>query len=181
MPTPRSSVADRRRRFHALHRSGCFVIPNPWDAGSARYLQSLGFQALATTSAGFAWSHARPDNGITRDMALAHLHEMVAAVDVLLMLGTPGIAALPCCWRACSLGDSGAVGVGQAGVGRKGWALQERVSRRGRRDSQRPSNCPRGLRRKHGDAGGSGAVQSVLCVAGAIQPASREFDANVDC
>ena len=75
-------IADKRRAFAALHQSGCFVIPNPWDAGSARYLQSLGFKALATTSAGFAWSHARPDNGITRDMALAHLHEMVAAVDV---------------------------------------------------------------------------------------------------
>ena len=75
-------IANKRRAFAALHQSGCFVIPNPWDAGSARYLQSLGFQALATTSAGFAWSHARPDNGITRDMALAHLHEMVAAVDV---------------------------------------------------------------------------------------------------
>jgi 2-methylisocitrate lyase-like PEP mutase family enzyme len=75
-------IADKRRAFVALHQSGCFVIPNPWDAGSARYLQSLGFKALATTSAGFAWSHARPDNGITRDMALAHLHEMVAAVDV---------------------------------------------------------------------------------------------------
>ena len=75
-------IADKRRAFAALHQSGCFVIPNPWDAGSARYLQSLGFQALATTSAGFAWSHARADNGITRDMALAHLHEMVAAVDV---------------------------------------------------------------------------------------------------
>ena len=75
-------IADKRRAFAALHQSGCFVIPNPWDAGSARYLQSLGFKALATTSAGFAWSHARPDNGITRDMALAHLHEMVAAVDL---------------------------------------------------------------------------------------------------
>ena len=78
----RPNITDKRRAFAALHTSGCFVIPNPWDAGSARYLQSLGFQALATTSAGFAWSHARPDNGIKRDMALAHLHEMVAAVDV---------------------------------------------------------------------------------------------------
>jgi len=75
-------IADKRRAFAALHQSGCFVIPNPWDAGSARYLQSLGFKALATTSAGFAWSHARPDNGINREMALAHLHEMVAAVDL---------------------------------------------------------------------------------------------------
>jgi 2-methylisocitrate lyase-like PEP mutase family enzyme len=75
-------IANKRRAFAALHQSGCFVIPNPWDAGSARYLQSLGFKALATTSAGFAWSHARADNGITRELALAHLHEMVAAVDL---------------------------------------------------------------------------------------------------
>ena len=78
----RPDIPAKRRAFAALHRSGCFVIPNPWDAGSARYLQSLGFQALATTSAGFAWSHARADNHITLDAALAHLHEMVAAVDV---------------------------------------------------------------------------------------------------
>ena len=78
----RPDIPAKRRAFAALHRSGCFVIPNPWDAGSARYLQSLGFQALATTSAGFAWSHARADNHITLDAALAHLHELVAAVDV---------------------------------------------------------------------------------------------------
>ena len=78
----RPDIPAKRRAFAALHRSGCFVIPNPWDAGSARYLQSLGFQALATTSAGFAWSHARADNHITLDAALAQLHEMVAAVDV---------------------------------------------------------------------------------------------------
>ena len=81
-PTERPSIGDKRRAFAALHQSGCFVIPNPWDAGSARYLQSLGFKALATTSSGFAWSRARADNSITRDMALAHLHEMVAAVDL---------------------------------------------------------------------------------------------------
>ena len=82
MPQARPSVADKRRRFHELHQSGCFVIPNPWDAGSAVYLQSLGFQALATTSAGFAWSQARADNAITRDMAIAHLHAMVQATDL---------------------------------------------------------------------------------------------------
>jgi 2-methylisocitrate lyase-like PEP mutase family enzyme len=76
------SVADKRREFHRLHESGCFVIPNPWDPGSARYLQSLGFKALATTSAGFAWSKARPDNGVTREAVIAHLAEMVAATDV---------------------------------------------------------------------------------------------------
>ncbi|MGH6623978.1 MAG: isocitrate lyase/PEP mutase family protein [Burkholderiaceae bacterium] len=78
----RPSVADKRRTFHQLHATGCFVIPNPWDVGSARYLQSLGFKALATTSSGFAWSQGRPDNAISRDMALTHLQEMVAATDV---------------------------------------------------------------------------------------------------
>lgn len=82
MTAIRPSIADKRRTFRSLHASGCFVIPNPWDAGSARYLQTLGFKALATTSSGFAWSQARPDNGITRDMALAHLCAMVAATDL---------------------------------------------------------------------------------------------------
>jgi 2-methylisocitrate lyase-like PEP mutase family enzyme len=78
----RPSVADKRRAFQELHRSGCFVIPNPWDVGSALYLQSLGFRALATTSSGFAWSRARPDGAMSRESVLAHLHEMVAATDV---------------------------------------------------------------------------------------------------
>ena len=82
METIRPSIADKRRTFRRLHESGCFVIPNPWDAGSARYLQSLGFKALATTSAGFAWSQARPDNGVTRDLVIAHLRQMVEATDV---------------------------------------------------------------------------------------------------
>ncbi|MFL6661722.1 MAG: oxaloacetate decarboxylase [Rhizobacter sp.] len=82
MSQPRPTVADKRRRFRELHAAGCFLIPNPWDVGSARYLQGLGFQALATTSSGFAWSRAHPDAGITRDMVLEHLHEMVAATDL---------------------------------------------------------------------------------------------------
>jgi 2-methylisocitrate lyase-like PEP mutase family enzyme len=82
MTAPRASVADKRRVFHQLHQSGCFVIPNPWDVGSALFLQSLGFKALATTSSGFAWSRGYPDNGISREMALAHLQEMVAATDL---------------------------------------------------------------------------------------------------
>jgi len=65
-----------------LHETGCFVIPNPWDVGTARYLQSLGFEALATTSSGFGWSKGRPDAAKPRDMALAHLHEIVSATDV---------------------------------------------------------------------------------------------------
>ena len=82
MTEHRPSIADKRRTFRQLHDSGCFVIPNPWDAGSARFLQSLGFKAIATTSAGFAWSTGRPDNGASREMVLAHLHEMVAATDL---------------------------------------------------------------------------------------------------
>ena len=78
MPT----VAERRRTFRTLHERGCFVIPNPWDVGSARYLQHLGFKALASTSAGFAFAQGLPDNGVSRDMVLAHLREIVAATDV---------------------------------------------------------------------------------------------------
>jgi 2-methylisocitrate lyase-like PEP mutase family enzyme len=82
MAASRPSVTDKRRTFHRLHEQGCFVIPNPWDVGSAVYLQHLGFKALASTSSGFAWSAAHADNHITRDMAVAHLHAMVAATDV---------------------------------------------------------------------------------------------------
>lgn len=82
MTAPRASIADKRRAFQQLHQSGCFVIPNPWDVGSALFLQGLGFKALATTSSGFAWSRGHPDNGISREMALAHLQEMVAATDL---------------------------------------------------------------------------------------------------
>ncbi|MGE3703451.1 MAG: oxaloacetate decarboxylase [Hyphomicrobiaceae bacterium] len=77
-----SSVADKRRAFRKLHEAGCFVIPNPWDIGSARYLQSLGFKALASTSSGFAWSVARRDGAVSRDAVLAHLRELVAATDL---------------------------------------------------------------------------------------------------
>ena len=82
MDAPRATIADKRRAFHALHASGCFAIPNPWDLGSARYLQSLGFKALATTSSGFAWSRARADNHVDRESVLAHLREMVEATDL---------------------------------------------------------------------------------------------------
>lgn len=82
MPPHRPSIADKRRRFHELHAQGCFVMPNPWDVGSALWLQGLGFPALASTSAGFAWAQGRPDNGAGRDAVLAHLAELVAATDV---------------------------------------------------------------------------------------------------
>jgi 2-methylisocitrate lyase-like PEP mutase family enzyme len=82
MPETRPSITDKRRAFQRLHEVGCFVIPNPWDVGSARFLQSLGFKALATTSSGFAWSQGRPDGAVSRDMALAHLQAVVAATDL---------------------------------------------------------------------------------------------------
>lgn len=75
-------MSTRIAQFRRLHETGCFVIPNPWDRGSAIYLESLGFKALATTSAGFAWSAGRPDNGVTVEQVLEHLKVMSAAVNV---------------------------------------------------------------------------------------------------
>jgi 2-methylisocitrate lyase-like PEP mutase family enzyme len=80
--TMRPGAAEKRRTFRKLHESGCFAIPNPWDVGSALYLQSLGFKALASTSSGFAWSRGRADNTPTRAEILAHLAELAAATDV---------------------------------------------------------------------------------------------------
>ncbi len=69
-------------RFHKLHESGCFVIPNPWDAGAAKLLAGMGFRALATTSSGYAWSTGRRDNHVTLDDALAHFRVIASAVDL---------------------------------------------------------------------------------------------------
>lgn len=77
-----TQTADRCRRFHDLHRSGCFVIPNPWDVGSARILAQLEFPALATTSAGLAWSLGRQDNHVSLDAALAHMRSIADSVDL---------------------------------------------------------------------------------------------------
>src|SRR5437773_2024813 len=73
------SVASK---FHSLHESGCFVLPNPWDIGTAIYLQRLGFKALATTSAGFAFSRGKRDGGVPRDEMLAHIREIVEATPL---------------------------------------------------------------------------------------------------
>ena len=80
MSIPNASAAAK---FRAMHESGCFVLPNPWDIGTAIYLEHLGFQALATTSAGFAFSRGKPDSGVPRDEMLAHIREIV------------GVTALP--------------------------------------------------------------------------------------
>ena len=73
---------DRTAEFHRLHSTGCFVMPNPWDAGSARALEQLGFKALATTSAGLAWTLGRADTQVARDEALDHLRAVAGAVTV---------------------------------------------------------------------------------------------------
>lgn len=78
MPAP----TDRIRVFRQLHESGCFVIPNPWDVGSARVLAQLGFPALATTSSGFAWTLGRSDNHVPRDEVLLHLRAISSSVDI---------------------------------------------------------------------------------------------------
>src|SRR5260370_17359889 len=68
--------------FRALHESGCFVLPNPWDIGTAIYLERLGFKALATTSAGFAFSRGKPDGGVPRDEMLGHIREIAAPTSL---------------------------------------------------------------------------------------------------
>jgi 2-methylisocitrate lyase-like PEP mutase family enzyme len=82
MANSRPSVADKRKTFRKLHEAGCFVIPNPWNIGSARYLQGLGFKALATTSSGHAHSEGLPDGAQSRDDVLAHFRHLAAATDV---------------------------------------------------------------------------------------------------
>src|SRR3974377_2585316 len=78
MPT----TADKRKTFRKLHEAGCFVIPNPWNIGTARYFQHLGFKALATTSSGFAHAQGFADGAVPRDAMLAHVREIAAAADV---------------------------------------------------------------------------------------------------
>jgi 2-methylisocitrate lyase-like PEP mutase family enzyme len=78
----KSTQTSRAATFRTLHDSGCFVLPNPWDLGTAIYLERLGFKALATTSAGFAFSRGKPDGGIPRDQMLAHIREIVDATEL---------------------------------------------------------------------------------------------------
>ena len=77
-----TSVADKRAAFRRLHEAGCFVLPNPWDLGSALLLQHLGFKALATTSAGMAWSMGRADGDVTLEQALHHFSQLARASDL---------------------------------------------------------------------------------------------------
>jgi len=77
-----TDIKATRAAFRALHRSGCFAIPNPWDIGSAKYLASLGFKALASTSSGFAWTQGMADGSVPRDTVLAHLRVLVQATSL---------------------------------------------------------------------------------------------------
>jgi 2-methylisocitrate lyase-like PEP mutase family enzyme len=107
-------MTDRTRQFHDLHRAGCFVIPNPWDVGSARLLASLGFPALATTSSGFAWSLGRPDNHVSLEEALAHARAIAAAVPVPVSADfEAGFAVIP---EEVAAHVSRAAGTGVAGL-----------------------------------------------------------------
>ncbi len=82
MAASRPSTADKRRAFRALHESGCFVIPNPWNVGSARYLQGLGFKSIASTSSGHAHSLGYPDGAQSLEVVLAHYRELAEATDI---------------------------------------------------------------------------------------------------
>jgi len=82
MPSARPSTADKRKAFRELHKAGCFVIPNPWNVGTARYLQGLGFKALATTSSGNAHSMGYADGAQSLEEVLAHYREIAAATDI---------------------------------------------------------------------------------------------------
>ena len=134
-PSP-TTTAEKRRVFRELHESGCFVIPNPWDVGSARYLQSLGFKALASTSSGAAWSQGLPDNGLSRGQVLEHLRTMAAATDLPLNADFEnGFAA-----DAAGVGESVrlAVETGVAGV-----SIEDSISARDRgADSRSPGDGP---------------------------------------
>ncbi|MCC7178482.1 MAG: isocitrate lyase/phosphoenolpyruvate mutase family protein [Acidobacteria bacterium] len=102
---------DRYQAFKKLHESGCFVIPNPWDVGSARVLEQLGFPALATTSSGFAWSQGRQDNHISIDDALAHFRAIASAVSVPVNGDFEGAFALEPADVAVNMARAAATGV----------------------------------------------------------------------
>jgi methylisocitrate lyase len=104
----------RRRAFRELHASGCFVVPNPWDVGSARLLARLGFRALATTSSGFAWSLGRRDNHVSLDEALSYMRAVAHAVELPVSADfEKGFAVEP---AGVAANVSAAIGTGVAGL-----------------------------------------------------------------
>ena len=122
------SVADGRAQFHVLHaREGIFVMPNPWDVGSARLLERCGFEALATTSAGYAWLLGREDHAVTRDELVAHVAELAAAVDVPLSVDSER------CFASDPAGVAETVRL-LAGAGAAGCSIEDWDQGRGRID-----------------------------------------------
>jgi 2-methylisocitrate lyase-like PEP mutase family enzyme len=108
------TVSEKRAAFRALHERGCFVLPNPWDVGSARLLQHLGFAALASTSAGAAWTAGRPDYAVTLDFVLDHLRALCAAVDLPINADfESGFATVP---EAVAVNVERAIDAGVAGL-----------------------------------------------------------------
>src|SRR4051794_32879489 len=75
-------ITAKRAAFRTLHAAGCFILPNPWDLGGVRRLEALGFKALASTSAGYAWAKGRKDGELSRDEVLEHLRELCEATDL---------------------------------------------------------------------------------------------------
>ena len=106
-----ATSSDRYEEFRRLHESGCFVIPNPWNAGSAKLLAQLGFKALATTSSGFAWSLGRRDRHITLDDSLGHLRVISASVDIPVSADFEGAFAVEPEDVATNVGRAAATGV----------------------------------------------------------------------
>jgi 2-methylisocitrate lyase-like PEP mutase family enzyme len=125
MPT----VAEKRRAFRRLHDKGCFVIPNPWDVGSARYLQHLGFKALASTSSGFAFSQGLTDGAVPLERIFRYLHEVAGATDIPLNADfedghAPDLAGLGANLRRCI--DAGVAGLSiEDATSDKGHALYD--------------------------------------------------------
>ena len=126
-------IVEKRRVFQELHQSGCFVLPNPWDIGTARYLQHAGFKALATTSAGYAFSRGKLDGKISLEETLAHVAELVEATDLPVNVDfeagfSADSAGVAVNVRRCA--DSGAAGISvEDNAGGELYPLEEAVAR----------------------------------------------------
>src|SRR5262245_17065546 len=107
-------MTDRYVSFRRLHESGCFVIPNPWDVGSARLLEGFGFPALATTSSGIAWTMGRADNHVSLDQSLSHIRAIAESVSVPVNADFEGGFAIEP--EAVAANVALAVGTGAAGI-----------------------------------------------------------------
>ena len=127
------TITEKRQQFRRLHEAGCFVLPNPWDIGSARYLEHVGFKALATTSAGFAFTQGRMDGGMSLEEVVAHAAEIAGATGIPLNVDFEnGFAAnaeeLTANLRLCA--DAGAAGISiEDNAGESLYSFDEAVER----------------------------------------------------